>query len=383
LDRGAGRPPRQDGFVAVIYAGRARNKAEVERALDLAADVFHLKAEGDGFNARRFLTLEVPGVSSDDIFVVAKDSRVVGTIMLVDRRMISGGIVVPVTYITFVCIDPGLRGAGLSRQLMAAVMEECAARGSAMMMLIARRSVDGYYNKFGFWGLSSYSRVSISTPPLAGKLSLRAAGSDDVGLCGGLYDRTYGEELGRHERTAASWLYLLEKMRNLGISVLTSEAGYLIASANRVFELAVHPDADPTALLAAYGDHAGAARLELDLSPTHPLASELSKSAVRISRECSYGGHMGAVANLDILRGIVEQRIAARAVATRVGATTEEIDGIRYDWDGQKARVTVSGRARDFWTTSRLFGAMQLSTRGREGRLDLVRPFNILMADQV
>ena len=92
---------------------------------------------------------------------------------------------------------------------------------------------------------------------------------------------------------------------------------------------------------------------------------------------------MGAVANQSVLLDVVERRVARRALSAGLAPMTEEIDGVRYSWDGRDAAVALTGSAADYWTTSRLFGATQLSMRHHVARLDPLRPFNILMADQL
>lgn len=368
----------------MTYAGPARNDLEVEQALNLATRVFQPNPTGKAAaDTKRFYSLDVPGVSDQDIIVVERAGRTVGSVVLIDREMRSGGVALPVSYLTSVCIEPGMQGEGLSRPLMKAARDACVSRGVGMMMLVARRSVDGYYNRFGFWGLSSYNRIIFQVRAATAAPDSRAADASDIPALARLHAETYSEELGCHSRNEAAWRYLLEKMARLEISVRISPAGYLIVREHRVFELALAPDADPIEALTSLAGGRGIDRFELFLSPTHPLAPVFASEGLRVSRECTYGGHMGAIANQSVLLDIVERRVARYAIAMGLPPLNEEIDGIRYSWDGSKAYVAVTGKDDGFWTTSRLFGATQLSMSRHIARLDPLRSFNILMADQL
>jgi predicted N-acetyltransferase YhbS len=367
----------------MIYVGRARSADEVARCIDLAASVFQPNAGQSAVERKRLVTVDVPGVTPDDFIVVSRGDDVVGTAVLVDRTL-GGPVQLPVTYLTSVCIDPSERGAGLSRDLMGAVRDEATRRNSAMMLLNARRAVDGYYTKFAFWGLSSYNRLQVTLSATESHMSVRPVQPADLAACADAHERCHAGVLGYHLRDQPIWAYILRRMASLNISFLLAEQdgvrGYLIGSGRRIFEIGITGATEATAVLCAYCEHAGTWTLDIDLSPQHAAFEELSRQALVISRECPHGGHMGSVAHLRTLLASVERRAARHSEAT---GRSETVDGVAYDWEGSEPSVRITGNPVDYWTTARLFGATLLSTRNHCSRIDPGRPFIMPFADQV
>jgi GNAT superfamily N-acetyltransferase len=374
----------------MTYAGPARSEAEANAALRLAATVFYPADEASAALERKsFLLSAERGIRQGDVIVVVlPDERVIGTIVLVDRIMPRAGIDLPVTYLSSVCVAEDMRGKGHSVALMEAALTACDQRDCAMALLIARRAVDHYYTRFGFWGLSSHNQMDIkprAKGPAAG--ALRPAEEKDLAACAALYEHAYAKAFGHHKRSAAYWPFLLRKAPRLGTELLVLDedgklAGYFLAAKERIFEFAVAdrvPAVDALASFARRYDHE---RLLIDIGPTHAAAPQLLDCANLTSRECRYGGHMGRVIDAERLAAAAKLRIAERAAANRLQPMTERLDGLEYGWDGRNASVAVTASALGFGGATRLFGASQLSL-SPVSALDPGEPFNILLADQV
>jgi N-acetylglutamate synthase-like GNAT family acetyltransferase len=377
----------------MTYVGPARNDRELGAAVRLAAETFHVTNDPVAAFDRKMTLLsgERQLTPTDVVVVTLSEGRVIGTIVLIDRIMPRLGVELPVTYMSSICIAEDMRGRGYSVDLVNEAKAACQRRGSAMAFLIARRAVDHYYTKFNFWGLSSYNQTSVNlsaTNSSTPSIGLRAAQLNDLKQCEAFYDRAYVSAFGHHHRNGTFWTFLLRKLHILGVEFLVADgpneiAGYLMASQARILEFAVEESLSALSLLAAYAKRSNLQRLTVDLPPSHGAASQLLEHESLVSRECRYGGHMGAVIDREKLLSMAGARIQKRAEISRLPATIERLDGLEYIWNGKTASVSVCAATLDFATTARLFGATQLSTSHRRSALDPDEPFNILFADQV
>src|SRR4051812_16136867 len=105
----------------MIYVGAARSQAERAAALVLANAAFLLSAQAAEDLAR--------SVVPDEIVVLSKDDEVIGMLRLIERLIYRGAQKFPCVCIANVCIAPGRRGQGLSRELMAGALSTAAHRG--------------------------------------------------------------------------------------------------------------------------------------------------------------------------------------------------------------------------------------------------------------
>lgn len=77
-----------------------------------------------------------------------------GSAFLIERALPLRDKILRAVFISSISIAEKVRGQGLSYFLMEAAIEASRVRGIDVAMLIARRAVDGFYTRFGFWGLS-------------------------------------------------------------------------------------------------------------------------------------------------------------------------------------------------------------------------------------
>jgi len=182
------------------YAGVARNSCEREEALKIAAASFG-SATGtlDAAIARKaFLVQEHPGYSDESpVVVCSADGSVIASAFLIDCALPGAGRTLQGVFVSSVSVAESSRGNGVSLLLMEAAIKAATSRGSDIAMLIARRAVDGYYTRFGFWGVSQYSKVtfSMATLPmnvLSGKqATIRPVTESDFNACAVLYTTSY------------------------------------------------------------------------------------------------------------------------------------------------------------------------------------------------
>lgn len=381
----------------MLYAGPARDRSEEEQAVALAGRVFSPAAENSDLTTerKRFLVLDHPGAGKDPAIVVSLPEKgVIGAAFLIDRIFPRGPAMIHGTFISSICIDEGVRGLGYSRTLMDAAIDACKARGSAIALVIARRAADHFYTRFGFWGLSQYSKLTVdaaalSATPTSG-LRLRSAAADDLPACAVLHDATYRESFGHCLRDGETWRYILGKAACLHVRLSVVETsgsvvGYAIHDeTGNVHELGSAGAAVACGALALLAGHSAGPSLLLHVSPNHPVISALDGLDITLStRECPFGGHMVRVLDAASPAVAAEQRIEQRARLLGFAPHTEAGDGVHAAWDGQAARLRVDGPIDNLAATARLLGVARVSSPTGNSQLDPPVSFNIPLVDQI
>jgi len=298
----------------MIYAGLARNENERKLALRLAATSFRMSEdrEDSAFFRKTLMLREHPGFTEDSSIVVcASDGSVVGSAFLIERALPLRDKILRAVFISSISIAEKVRGQGLSYFLMEAAIEASRVRGIDVAMLIARRAVDGFYTRFGFWGLSQYSKVTFDlvTLPKAKRpeLSIKIfpAVDENLEICAALYTENYKNLIGHCERKPEMWRYILLKLPYLGLrfELVTIDgkiAGYVIhdgkGNIHEIATVSAEFSYETITLLEAF--NLGVERVTLHVHPTHPFLKKLVGADISlILRECSYGGHMVKVLN--------------------------------------------------------------------------------------
>lgn len=379
------------------YAGPARDRSETEQAVALAGRVFSPAAENSDLTTKRkrFLVLDHPGAGKDPAIVVSlPDKGVIGAAFLIDRIFPRGPAMIHGTFISSICIDEGVRGLGYSRTLMDAAIDACTARGAAIALVIARRAADHFYTRFGFWGISQYSKLvvdaaALSATPTLG-MHLRPATSSDLSACAALRDANYRGSFGHCLRDDQTWRYVLKKVEYLHthLSVIESERSIVAYAIHddvgNVYELGSAGAAEARAALTLLAGSSPAPSLLLHVSPSHPAVSALNGLEITLAtRECAFGGHMVRVLDPSRLLSLLATRIESHVRCTGLLPCDEMFDGVCMHWNGIAARARLDGPSDAYDTTARLLGVRRISSLGSAPVLDPPVSFNIPLLDQI
>jgi predicted acetyltransferase len=299
----------------MIYAGIARSDSERNQALRLAAASFPMPQDHNEDSAtlrKRLLLQEHPRFKEDSAVVVcASDGSVVGSAFLIDCKLPFKRTILRGVFISSVSVAEHLRGRGVSHQLMDAIIESSRMRGVDIAMLISSKAVDGYYTRFGFWGLSQYSKATLEFATLSsGKQSAQSTKLTPVttrnfGTCAALHTGNYNQLFGHCVREPEMWKYILYKTKYIGmrfdlVSIAGKTVGYAIHDGKgNLYEIATVAEdfsCNSYAFLRACAPNVEG--VTLHVHPTHPFLKKLEGADVTLAlRECPYGGHMVRVLN--------------------------------------------------------------------------------------
>lgn len=376
-----------------MYIGCARNSNDVERALLLAAKTFRANETVDAaVDVKRHLMSPERGICKQDVVVIAnEEDEVAGTCFLIDRPFFRSGNKLKGTFLSSICIAEKSRGMGYSAPLMNHAIAECERRGSAFSILIARRAVDRFYNRFNFWGLSQYSKIHINLkeiPASSNFLTIYPVTEDDLTSVNSLYESTYSPLLGACERSVEYWRHVLWKTEKQNIAFVVFRmrgaiCGYAMFSGSEVYEVASKSEVPCLDLLHHVGKVYSLTNISLDGSPLHRIVHELCSFDFSVAnRQCIYGGHMVRIVNHDVLLKMWEEEL--RGMFLKLGA--KDFLGVSEDFvielkEG-KVSVTLTSSPFNYENTSNLMGASSLSTTQRMQPLFKQSPFNVPLVDQ-
>jgi GNAT superfamily N-acetyltransferase len=182
------------------YVGIARSNSEREQALMVAAKSF-FQTEGSRDAAilrKAFLLCEHPGYSENSPVVVCRSNGdVIASAFLISCEMPFAGKILNNVFISSISVAESSRGKGVSLVLMEEAIRVAASYNKDIAMLIARRAVDNFYTRFGFWGVAQYSKLILNIltyPQMEGKIgtiAIRSLTKDDLEVCAALYAKSY------------------------------------------------------------------------------------------------------------------------------------------------------------------------------------------------
>ena len=371
------------------YFGIARNSDEVKKAVALATKVFRLDR---GFIEESLvvkMTILSPNgqLAPQDVVVVSdQKEEVYAACFLIDRFFYRNGTLLKGTYISSICVDVTKRGQGLSMQLMNICFIECQKRDSLFALVIARRAVDYYYNKFNFWGISQYAKASVdlSGYTIIKQYSLALATDKDIDAISRIYNAVYPWLYGASMRTTAYWKHVIWKAANENIKFScfhhnNEVVAYAAHEGNNIYEIAAMEGLNYLDLLRQLYD----GTLHLHFSEKHPVFKNLAHFDVTMSkRQCSYGGHMVKIIQADKLKRHLEQEITKKAKQLNIQEYSHAAGGISISVHLGKVAISLNGPKDSFYHTCLLMGVTTLSELPINSLLQSAS-FNIPIFDQV
>lgn len=301
-----------------------QNAGEFTEAYNIALSVFAENTSMPGYADYKLFNWESdPYFNYKNILLAKYDGKPAGLIRIVPRKLFRGTSSYSVAGISSVCLLPQLRGRGLSVSLMEQTLAYCKEQGYEIAFLFARRAADHYYTRFGFHGITSYSRVFVSSSVKRVQVQLSVSGFDAelCSLYNEAYENCYRDCFGRIERTAAYWKFaidLIEQRKEYRFyTILHNEMpiGYLIAGKTNICEIAVNTAIPGEELIQLVVSNrlveCANDKIEIEMLPQHSLMNSFRGTDITVqSRECTYGGRMVKILDVDTVNGKFKKKMA-------------------------------------------------------------------------
>ena len=368
------------------YKGLARSVVDVEEALLLASEIFRSDCE-DSYAIKRALISRGGSVLPENVVVLINErDEVVATCFLIDKMFFRAQSRVKGIFVSSVCVAESERGKGLSQLLMNEVVAQSEKKSAAFAILIARRAMDHFYNRYGFWGLSQYSTVKLQLdnhPKLDNKLEISKPTSSELLQCNEVYEQTYSNLFGACERNINDWKHILWKSSFLGLDFLVFKknkiiCGYAVYSGSNIYEIASNARVSLLEIVRNLCDYLSLTNVAIHVSPSHRMVSDLRDEDFFLClRQCSYGGHMVRVIDHKILLESLFERLGggSKHIFQEALSCVKSID-FPANCSEFSSGAPHQSIAYTFENTSLLMGASQLSTRMG------IESFNVPLLDQ-
>ena len=282
------------------YIGCAENKLDVQSAIKLIKKVFYSEID-----PKKFIFPEEYLVEKNVVVVKIKN-LVVATSLISDRLFYVNNIKTPCSFLSFICVDDLYRNKGVSKILMDFSIQLCIDRGKKACFVIARKSVDYFYNKFSFHGFSNYPKITIKNRNICYNKNLKFLPLDLSSLneIKEIFDVVYRKLCGSFFRSNENWNFILKKAKTLNVEVciirdVNGDAlGYICFNKGNIYEIALKSQKDYPEVLKNLLDKQKLDKITFHGSTNHPLANEIEYFDYTVSyRKCWYGGHMIRINN--------------------------------------------------------------------------------------
>ena len=293
------------------YIGCAENKQDIQSAIKLIKKVFYL-----GTDSNKFIFPEEHLVEKN-VIVVKVNKQVIGTSLINDRIFNFKNIKTPCSFLSFICVDELYRDKGFSKKLMDFSIQLCIDRDKKACFVIARKSVDYFYNKFSFYGFSNYPKIIIKNGNirLNKKLNFVPLDLSLINEIKEIYDAVYNKLFGSFFRNNENWNFILKKARIINVKVclirdINDETlGYICFDKENIYEIALNSQKDYPEVLKNIMDKQKLDLITFHGSTNHPLASEIEYFDYTVSfRKCWYGGHMIRINDEEIFSSKLPQQ---------------------------------------------------------------------------
>jgi len=285
----------------------ATTKLEVEEALDLVVKSFSSNVNNSSFREDKLLDWQNFNFFKENNIVVVRDfGCIIGVVRIVYRTVYINSKPYKAAGFSDVCVSNKYRGKGVSIKLMKYAID-IASINCDISILFASKNVDYYYNKFGFWGVSTYNKIVIECRQFfidnVQNIFFRDILSIDLDYCSCLYESNYYDFNGFIERTPEYWNYLLVKTQRQKYNfkaIIYNDVlcGYCIYKENVIYEIAFNSFINVKDVLSLFDQKS---KVKIWVDPHHSIVDQLQSFDYTVHhRNCIFGGHMLKILNKQI-----------------------------------------------------------------------------------
>lgn len=279
----------------------SEDKNELSQALNLAKETFVTNKDKKlNSQFKDLMWLEHPSFGPNTVLIAKTGDKVVSILRIVPSKFnLKNSKSFLSASLTSICTHQDYQGKGLSTALITYALQYCKSAGFDSCHVIASRSVDYYYPKFGFQGLSSYTKAIIKGKNLVLNNDLKIIKKIDlknIKKYQSLHIRSYKTTNSLALRSIGHWNLLLKRSLREGfdfheIRLKNKIVGYLIYKNNTIFELATEETVKLDWLASLFLKNLP--ELTLMIPSDHKILKMSSSFDVAITkRSCPFGGHL-------------------------------------------------------------------------------------------
>ena len=376
-----------------MYIGFAKDNKEVSKAINLATKIFRSNENFDeALRSKRIIMFQKVKPDLRNVIVIKNfDEDLIGTCFLIDRLFYRGKFKLQGTFISSVCIDERYRKLGFSKLLIEYAIKEIESRNSQFAIVIARRAVDHFYNKFGFWGISQYNKIKLNFKKCSLKFEkgiFSTAKKKDIPEINEIYKYIYSKLYGSCSRTEKDWKLIFDRAANQNFQIVIYKvdkkiSGYMIYSNFEIVEIASTKSVSCFEMVKNFYKKVSMDKLIINCSKIHPIFNDLKHLDVSIlSRHCSYGGHMVRITNHSSLLKILKYEYLKKINHLNIKKYHYKNLGSEIKFIDERLEIFLTKLPHTIENTFLLMGLESFSSKNSVSSIFDRGPFNFLLFDQ-
>lgn len=294
-----------------------------------------------------FIRKHEPPVPPQNYFLVrGGGGELAGALKTVDRRLMLDGCLLRVAGLSYYAIAPTYQPTTCAQQIIQALLHRIRSGPYDLSLGFARKVMDGYWSRYGFFGFSSFYSLTMDLADLRtfeaqGSVTVETQPNDEQGPFRHWYDHTYSRINGAVVRDDADWDFWMKKIaRNTPCTRAVFQAGahavgYAVWKGNRIVELA-GDDRYTEACLRRLADPLSAYQtVVFHLPYTHPAFRLLrQRNYTASARRVWDGGHIALVSHLTRFLKTLQPALERRLVASGVSPFALSCNQMMFRWDG-------------------------------------------------
>ena len=247
--------------------------------------------------------------------VIIKDclkNKIVGFLIHVNRNAIILNVKQKVSFVSSVCIHPDYRNKGLSKGLIKESLNQLKKNKVSIAFVIARKKVDYFYNKFGYFGISSFPKIILEKFTYINNFNYYPIKSfsvtrEDLLLINRFYLNTYKKLDGFFFRNKIYWEYLIKKCKKDNFLfkkfvINNKTIGYAVFKKNEIIEIACKKIEYYNHLLNKIREKNKSNNITIYTNNEHDINISLVDQDLKYcTRRIYYGGHLAKIINSSVL----------------------------------------------------------------------------------
>ena len=217
-------------------------------------------------------------------------------------------------FISSICIKKQYRGYGISKILIDQSNKNLLKKNVLFSVVIARKKLDYFYNKFNFWGVSTFPEIKLNS--LKSKknfqhgIIFKEVKNDDIEKINSMYKFTYKKINGLVLRKKNDWKFIIKKCENekikfLKVIFMKKLIGYVVLKKNQIFEISCKTQLDYSNTIDALIKKFKFRTLLIFTNNKHSINDILLNYKYKLKyRFVPEGGHMVKILNISTFKNI-------------------------------------------------------------------------------
>ena len=291
-----------------------KNRYEIRKPINNLEFISGIKLQKKVFNnssANYFL--QTIHFSNSIIIKDCLKNKIVGFLIHVNRHALILNVKQKISFVSSVCIHPNYRNKGLSKGLIKESFNQLKKNKVSIAFVIARKKVDYFYNKFGYFGISSFPKIILQEFIYTNNFNKCptksfSVTSKDLLKINKLYTYTYKRLDGFFLRNKNYWEYIIKKCKKdkfLFKKFLNNKQiiGYAVFKNNEVIEIACKKIEFYKHLLHKICRPNKSNNITIFTNNEHDINISLVDQDLKYcSRRIYYGGHLAKIIDINILK---------------------------------------------------------------------------------